>query len=223
MAENHNNLNENNNEPQKPQPVLKEGADEVKAKGSLLNEAFDWVESILIAVIAIILIFTFLVRVTSVDGSSMNPTLVDQERLLVTDLFYSPQYNDIVILQANGLINENGEYGKPIVKRVIGLPGDTINIDFDNGIVYRNGEALKLETIDGLLYEDGHTINDYTHNRLDFTGEVTVPAGCIFVLGDNRNWSTDSRSGLVGMVDENYIIGKAFFRITPFNKFGTIN
>lgn len=223
MAENQNNLNEINeaNENQTPQKVYTEPAEE---KGSaLMHEAFDWVESILLAVIAIIVIFTFLVRVTSVDGSSMNPTLVDQERLLVTDLFYSPQYNDIVILQANGLVNENGEYGKPIVKRVIGLPGDTINIDFDTGIVYRNGEALVLEVKNDLLYEDGHTINDYTLRQLDFAGEVTVPDGCIFVMGDNRNWSTDSRSDLVGMVDENYIIGKAFFRITPFSKFGTIN
>lgn len=216
MSEKQNNLTENNNEIQ-----ADEG--EVKTKTTFMNEAFDWVESIIIAVIAIILIFTFLVRVTSVDGSSMYPTLVDQERLLVTDLFYSPSYNDIVILQANGLVNDKGEYGKPIVKRVIGLPGDTISIDFNNGIVYRNGEALETEVIDGLIYEDGHTINEYTYNSIDFTGEVTVPAGCIFVMGDNRNRSTDSRSRLVGMVDENYIIGKAFLRITPFSKFGTID
>ena len=216
MSENQNNLNENNNEIQSDEAA-------VSTKTSFMNEAFDWVESIIIAVIAIILIFTFLVRVTSVDGSSMYPTLVDQERLLVTDMFYSPSYNDIVILQANGLVNDRGEYGKPIVKRVIGLPGDTISIDFNNGIVYRNGEALETEVIDGLIYEDGHTINEYTYNSIDFTGEVTVPAGCIFVMGDNRNRSTDSRSRLVGMVDENYIIGKAFLRITPFSKFGTIN
>lgn len=216
MSEKQNNLTENNNE-------IQAGEGEVKTKASFMSETFDWVESIIIAVIAIILIFTFLVRVTSVDGSSMYPTLVDQERLLVTDLFYSPSYNDIVILQANGLVNDKGEYGKPIVKRVIGLPGDKINIDFSNGIVYRNGEALETEVIDGLIYEDGHTINEYTYNSIDFTGEVTVPAGCIFVMGDNRNRSTDSRSRLVGMVDENYIIGKAFLRITPFSKFGTIN
>lgn len=216
MSEKQNNLTENNNE-------IQADVGEVKTKASFMSETFDWVESIIIAVIAIILIFTFLVRVTSVDGSSMYPTLVDQERLLVTDLFYSPSYNDIVILQANGLVNDKGEYGKPIVKRVIGLPGDKINIDFSNGIVYRNGEALETEVIDGLIYEDGHTINEYTYNSIDFAGEVTVPAGCIFVMGDNRNRSTDSRSRLVGMVDENYIIGKAFLRITPFSKFGTIN
>ncbi|MGN0596286.1 MAG: S26 family signal peptidase, partial [Ruminiclostridium sp.] len=82
MSENQNNLNENNNEIQSDETA-------VSTKSSFMNEAFDWVESIIIAVIAIILIFTFLVRVTSVDGSSMYPTLVDQERLLVTDLFYS--------------------------------------------------------------------------------------------------------------------------------------
>ncbi len=200
------------------------GEESGKKKGSgYFKEIFEWTESVLGAVLSIIIIFTFLVRVTWVSGSSMLPTLTDGDRLLVTDLFYTPHYNDIVILQANGLVNENGEYGKPIVKRVIGLEGDKIFIDFDEGVVYRNGEALELENNNGVLYEDGHAINDITLRSLDMTGEVTVPEGFIFVLGDNRNASTDSRSDMVGFVDLNYLAGKAFFRISPLSSFGTIN
>ena len=93
--------------------------------------------------VPIIIIFALFARVITVDGESMVPTLQDQQRLIVSDMFYTPQYDDIVILYADKLVNESsGGYGKPIVKRVIGLPGDKIRIDFVKGVVYRNGEQL---------------------------------------------------------------------------------
>lgn len=187
---------------------------------SAVKEVFDWVETLIMAMIFIIVLFTFIIRVNTVDGDSMNPTLQDGQKLLVTDLFYTPDYNDIVIVQAAKL-----DGGKPIIKRIIGLPGDKISIDFTKGIVYRNGEALQIETNNGVLYEDGHKINDYTTKNLEMVSgqEETVPENCYFVLGDNRNRSTDSRAlSTVGFVDKNYIAGRAVFSIFPFNVFGFI-
>ena len=186
-------------------------------------EAYDWFDTILFSVLAVVVIFTLFTRLSSVDGNSMLPTLHDKERLLVTDMFYKPQHNDIVVLWSENLPSEDGNgMGKAIVKRVIGVGGDKINIDFSKGVVYRNGEALPLEVSDGVLYEDGHAINDYTRAPIDFSGEITVPEGQIFVLGDNRNGSSDSRDDRIGLVDENYIIGKVYLRIMPFDKFGGV-
>lgn len=185
-----------------------------------VKEVFDWVETLIMAMIFIIVLFTFLIRVNTVQGESMLPTLQDGQKLLVTDLFYTPNYNDIVIVQAAKL-----DGGKPIIKRVIGLPGDRISIDFIEGTVYRNGEALKVEMQGTLIYEDGHRINDRTTKNLEMINrqEYTVPENCYFVLGDNRNHSTDSRAlNSVGFVDKNYIAGRAIFSIFPFNSIGMI-
>ena len=184
------------------------------------NEVFDWLESILIAVIAIVLIFTFILRVNTVSGESMEPTLTNGQKLIVTDLFYTPNYNDIVIIQAAKL-----DGGIPIVKRIIGLPGDKIMIDFEKGEVYRNGEVLNIEHKDGLIYEDGHTINSLTTKGLEMVSwqEIEVPENSYFVLGDNRNNSTDSRNlSEVGFINKNYIAGRAIFSIFPFSTFGTV-
>ena len=184
------------------------------------NEVFDWLESILMAVIAIVLIFTFVLRVNTVDGRSMEPTLTGGQKLIVTDLFYTPDYNDIVIIQAARL-----DGGIPIVKRIIGLPGDTINIDFDNGVVYRNGQYLHIEIKDDLIYEDGHTIATYTTRNLEMISgqDYVVPEDYYFVLGDNRNDSKDSRLfSEIGFVNKNYIAGRAIFSIFPFDTFGAV-
>lgn len=184
------------------------------------NEVFDWLESILMAVVTIVLIFTFILRVNTVEGESMLPTLIGGQKLIVTDMFYTPDYNDIVIIQAAKL-----DGGIPIVKRIIGLPGDRINIDFDNGVVYRNGEPLRIEIKDGLIYEDGHTIETYTTRNLEMMSgqDYYVPDDYYFVLGDNRNNSKDSRLfSEIGFVNKNYIAGHAIFSIFPFDTFGTV-
>ncbi|GHU48682.1 signal peptidase I [Clostridia bacterium] len=201
----------------------------------LLKEVFDWSESVVIAIVAIIVVFTFFMRVTSVDGTSMLPTLEDGERLIITDFLIKPTYNDIVVIQAKGLEREShdsggffesgnapAEMGKPIIKRVVGLPGDKIDIDFEAGIVSRNGVPMNLSEKDGRLYEDGHMVNTPTSLMEGQVFPVTVPEGTIFVMGDNRNASMDSRDPKVGFVDYKYIIGKAFFRITPSSKFGSL-
>ncbi len=186
-------------------------------------EALDWFDTVSGSILAIILIFVLFTRLSTVDGSSMLPTLHNQERILVTDFMYTPAHNDIVVLWEDGLYNGiSEEYGKALVKRVIGIAGDTIEIDFESGTVYRNGEALPHEIVDGVLFEDGHAINDFTRERLDMQGPVTVPEGCVFVMGDNRNDSTDSRDTRVGMVDVNNIVGKVYLRIMPLDVFGGV-
>ena len=177
-------------------------------------DMFDWMCSIFSAILCFIIIFALFARVITVDGESMVPTLQDQQRLIVSDMFYTPQYDDIVILYAGKLYNETAQtFGKPIVKRVIGLPGDKIKIDFMNGIVYRNGEALPDEYT--------NTPTNLPEN-FPFNQEVTVEEGKVFVLGDNRNASKDSRSSDVGQVDMRYIMGKAYLRIWPLNALGIL-
>ncbi len=183
-------------------------------KKNFFAAMFDWMCSIFSAILCFIVIFTLFARVITVDGESMVPTLQNQQRLIVSDMFYTPQYGDIVILYADKLANEaTRSYGKPIVKRVIGLPGDKIKIDFVNGIVYRNGEALTEEYT--------NTPTNLPEN-FPINGEITVEEGKVFVLGDNRNNSKDSRSNDVGQVDMRYIMGKAYLRIWPLNALGTV-
>ena len=158
----------------------------------------DWVQTLICPIILGILIFVFLARVVTVDGTSMVPTLHDGDRILVSDLFYTPADGDVIVFQTDS-------YGQePLVKRVIAVAGETVEIDFDGGIVY----------VDGVAREEPY-IAEATHRPLDFDGPVTVPEGCIFVMGDNRNHSTDSRDDRIGMVDTRCVIGRAFAVIIP--------
>ncbi len=154
------------------------------------RDALEWYEAVVLAVVAVALVFTFGVRMIRVQGESMLPTLQSGQRLLITSFPRALQYGDIVI------IDEYTSYGKPLVKRVIGMEGDTIDIDFEAGVVYRNGEAL----------DEPYTAEPtYLQETVEFP--VTVPEGCIFVLGDNRNYSTDSRDVRVGFVDLRDVLG----------------
>ena len=193
-----------------------------QSAGRVGIEVFSWFDTLIHALIAVVVIFTFFTRMTTVDGTSMLPNLEDQQRLMATDLFYEPAYNDIVVVWADNLPNDEGGYGKAIVKRVVGLSGDSIRIDYKQGYVYRNGEQLPVEVKDGFLYEDGHIINTYTNEEEGRGAEFTVPEGHIFVMGDNRNGSTDSRSYMVGDIDKRCIIGIAYVRVFPFDKLGGI-
>lgn len=192
-------------------------------KPTFWSEALDWYNTVIGSVLAIILIFALLTRLSTVDGDSMLPTLHNQERLLVTNFLYTPAHNDIVVIWEDDLYNKvTDEYGEAIVKRIIGVAGDTISIDFDAGIVYRNGVPLEHEIAEGILFEDGHAINDYTRERLDMVGTVEIPKGYVFVMGDNRNNSTDSRDRRVGLIDVNNIVGKVYLRIAPLDRFGGV-
>lgn len=179
--------------------------------------ALEWAGSLVYAVLAMLLLNLFVFRSITVDGESMNNTLQDQDRVLSTNFFYTPQRGDIVVLQADKIHNQyTGKYGEPIIKRVIALAGDTIKFDFDEGKVYLK-KAGEQEF--QLLEED--YIAAPTLASLDrHSGEEhTVPENCVFVMGDNRNRSLDSRSVLVGDVDTDLIMGRAFVRLFPIDQF----
>lgn len=191
-----------------------------KESGSIYEEFLEWSETIIFAFFTVIILFTFIVRQANVDGESMLPTLRDGEKLIVHHLFYTPEKGDIVIVDAqygyvytDGVLKQNVGLGKPIVKRVIGAPGDTIDIDFEAGTVSVNGEVLVENYIKDPTQRDegGHQY------------PVVVPNGCYFVMGDNRMNSLDSRSGAVGFIPEDEIMGKVVFRLWPVDRFGTVN
>ena len=162
---------------------------------------YEWVQALVCSVLAVVVLFTFVIRLIGVDGHSMVPTLQDGDRLLVTTSLLSGEYRygDIVIIQKGTFAD-----GDPIVKRVIATEGQTVDIDFANGIVYVDGEAL-----------DEPYINEPTYTDEGTEFPLTVPEGSIFVMGDNRNRSDDSRNAELGTVDTRYVIGRAVFLLFP--------
>ena len=168
------------------------------AKG---RDLYEWVQSLVGSVLVVVAIFTFVIRMMGVDGHSMLNTLQHGDRLLVVNslLYHDYKYGDIVILRKDGVFDDD-----PIVKRVIAVEGQTVDIDFTEGIVYVDGEALE---------EDYIREPTYTAEGTEFP--LTVPEGSIFVMGDNRNGSSDSRDYRLGTVDTRYVIGKAAFLIFP--------
>ncbi len=170
------------------------------------RETYDWIQSLMLALIICVCMFSFFVRVIDVSGSSMNPTLYNGDKMLVSKLFLNPKRGDVIVFRS-----DTYDPNKALVKRVIATEGQEINIDFDNGIVYVDGEALEEPYIAEL-----------THRKLDFIGPKTVPSGCVFVMGDNRNASTDSRKTEIGMVDTRTIIGKVYCVIFPLEELGLV-
>lgn len=174
---------------------------------------FEWVEMVVLSACLILLIFTFVLRPARVDGNSMQETLHNGEMLLISGIAYKPQRGDILVFQ-----KINSTHPAPIVKRVIATEGETVDIDFDTWTVTVtdvNGEAHVLEESYRKLATDARVTSNLEY-------PVKVGEGQLFVMGDNRNHSLDSRSSSIGLVDENEVIGKVLFRFFPFNKVGTV-
>ena len=170
------------------------------------RELYDWIQSLMMALIICVILFIFFIRVIDVNGSSMNPTLQNGDKMLISDVLYKPQAGDVIVFKTDSY-----DPNKALVKRVIAVEGQEINIDFEHGIVY----------VDGTPIEERY-INELTYTKLDFIGPKEVPEGCVFVMGDNRNASTDSRKKEIGMVDQRMLLGRAYYVIFPLSDTGWI-
>lgn len=178
------------------------------------SDLLDWTSCFVYAVAAVLTLSLFVFRSITVSGNSMNDTLINNDRVLATNFLYTPQYGDIVIVEADKLrLNGTAIYGETIIKRVIAKEGDTIRIDFGSGVVYLNGEVLEEDYIK-------EPIRVHYQGWMESNKDYVVPENCVFVMGDNRNGSNDSRNMAdVGFIDTNYIMGKAFMRYAPFSSF----
>lgn len=174
---------------------------EKKSDGDERMELYDWIQCIVSALVVGILVFIFFVRVVNVEGSSMWPTLHDEDMILTSNFLYTPKAGDVVVFQTDSYSES------PLVKRVIATEGQTVDIDFERGIVYVDGKAI----------DEPYTA-ELTVTREDFDGPVTVPEGCLFLMGDNRNHSTDSRRSTIGMVDERCVLGRVLMVVLPSNR-----
>ena len=166
------------------------------------REIYDWIYCLSVALIICVVIFAFFIRLIDVRGTSMNPTLNNNDKMLVSGLFYEPKVGDVVVFKKDEYDPE-----RALVKRVIATEGQVINMDFDHGIVY----------VDGVPIEEDY-IMEPTTNKIDFIGPQTVPENCVFVMGDNRNAPTDSRKKEIGMVDTRLILGRAYAVVYPLSQ-----
>lgn len=193
-----------------PAPTVPDAPDKEDSTGDL----FYWLQALTVALVCLVLVFTFLGRLTRVDGSSMDNTLQDGELLLVWSLGYTPQTGDIIILNKNTPETSAILHGDAIVKRVIATGGQTVDIDYTTGSVYVDGQLVEEPYIKEPMFLPGRADMQQTH--------FEIPEGSVFVMGDNRNNSTDSRHDLVGPVDEGYVLGKAMCAIWPLSKLGLL-
>lgn len=183
-----------------------------KKKKKRLSTVVEYVELFAVSVLVVLFVFSFMFRMCVVDGSSMNNTLQDGERLITRDFFYTPKCGDIIVFY------EGEPYNKPLVKRVIATGGQTITIDYNNGNVSVNGEILNEDYI--FLSGDKYFLYyGYTYDEQTKIMTVTVPEGQLFVMGDNRNDSVDSRTSSIGCISEEQVMGKVILRISPFTVF----
>ena len=169
---------------------------------------FDYLEILVLSLCVVFLLFTFVVRMCSVSGPSMEPTLQNNDKLLVSDCFYTPARGDIVVFHQTVTDSSSPYYkqfNETIIKRVIGVGGDRIRINFSTAEIFVNGEKI----------DETYLPTNLSYKNYVGVTEYVVPEGKLFVLGDNRNNSTDSRSAIIGFVDERRVIGRVICRLYP--------
>ncbi len=198
-----------------PQYLPEEIENEPKKDGAV-SFLFDILEMVAWSVFVMLLLFTFAFRICRVEGSSMENTLHENETLLTYNLAYTPKQDDIIVFH---LTKPEINMEKTLVKRVIATGGQTLTIDYDNREIY----------VDGVLYADSHRVlKSFSDEIIDQyytagTYQYVIPEGKLFVLGDNRNNSNDSRNPAIGFIDEQCVLGKVIMRLQPFTVFSKEN
>ena len=177
------------------------------------EDLFYWLHSLTTMLVCLVIAFTFFGRLTRLDGTSMTNTLHHNQILLVWSLGYQPEQGDIVVLNKTTAEHLGGV---AIVKRVIATGGQTVDIDYSTNSVYVDGVRLEEDYI-------REPMVDLTSNPLYAQTHFEVPEGSIFVMGDNRNGSDDSRDSRIGTIDEAYVLGKAIFSFLPLSTFGPLD
>ena len=196
---------------EKTGPLWKEEDEEQEEERRPGAGLFEWVQMLLGCVMAAVVLFNCVARLTRVDGQSMDNTLRDGEIMLIWSLGYTPKQGDIVVLNKTNVLLSDWVEPQAIVKRVIATGGQTVDVDYDTSTVYVDGQPLDEPYIKEEMY---HPPYQQTHWE--------VPEGSIFVMGDNRNNSTDSRDLQLGPIDTDYILGKAVLALWPMERFGAV-
>lgn len=163
---------------------------------------YEWIDSVMGAIVVIFILFTFLFRVVGVDGTSMVPTLNNGDWVAISGINFHPRRGDIVV------VTQPNDVHEPLIKRIVAIGGDTIDINFTSHKV----------SINGTFIEEPY-ISEPTARKFDVEFPLTIPAGFVFVMGDNRNNSKDSRASGIGLIDERYILGNTLFRLYPLSKY----
>lgn len=188
-----------------------------KSLKKLMKNVYEWVEIICVAIALMLVVFMFVFRLVQVEGDSMNNTLHNGDRLIISNAFYTPKAGDIVVI-----VPESGNYAETaLIKRVIATEGQTIELDTVNWKVFITEKDGTKHELDESMYDSliNRTGEDMKRGYLEYP--YTVPEGCVFVMGDNRNRSDDSR--FLGAFGVDTIVGRVLFRISPFSQFGNVN
>ena len=208
-------------ETQEPAPEAPQTAETASSEGGVLADIVDILETMLVSVFVVLLLFTYVMRPVTVEGTSMVPTLQDSDRLLMYRMLYTPKNGDIVVvnnqqghvLNGDQVVQSGYSLHECIIKRVIAVGGQTIDIDKEASTV----------TLDGVVLDEPY-INEAVHTDDGaFQYPLTVPEGYVFVMGDNRNHSTDSRNDHVGLVPVEDVLGTAFFRYVAMETVETVD
>ena len=215
-------MNEFENQEIKYEEPVSQGVTEVKkSKDSGVAVIYDYVEAFCYALALMMFLLLFVFRLVTVDGDSMRETLHDQDKLVISNLFYTPETGDIVVINPES----HSDSQEPIIKRVIATEGQKVYIDYENWAVYVDGKKLDEPYIQAMReFEQSRFGEDVCmdgSNVEKYRGEFTVGENMVFVMGDNRNNSLDSRNSKYGEMSVNRILGRVVVRLTP--EFGKVD